>query len=622
MLWKGGMNASLSPARSASGRAWQLAVSPVQWRTAAALGQQSGLPGVVAQLLVSRGITEWPDIESFLSPRLDTLPGPVTLKVCTRAAQTLADAIQSGTLLAIFGDYDVDGTCATALATRYLRAVGANPVLYIPDRLTEGYGPTPAAMEVLAKQAKILLTVDTGTCAPAALQRAAELGLSVIVTDHHQPESQNPADLPPCTALVNPHRPDDTSGLTQLCGSGVVFFVLMALNRELRNRGYFTEAVREPRLTQLLDMVALATVADVMPLTGVNRVLVAKGLQQLGTWQHRGLAALAGVAGVKETPTATTLGFHLGPRLNAAGRIESARLALDLLLSDDDTEAQTLAQRLDATNRQRRELEQQVLAQAIAQAESFPLEDTPVLVLHGAGWHPGVVGIVASRIKERFNRPAFVLGEDEGGLLKGSGRGLAGLNLGDAVHASKAHLSSGGGHAMAAGLTLPRENLTALSESLKAHLWGQINANPAFDATLPLNLRLIPSLMLDAVLTPAAITPKLAETLERLAPYGQGHPEPMLALTGCSIAYCKPVGSTAEHLKLSLTDATGARLEAICFGAAGTPLGQLLSQSGGKPLAVAGHLRSRMFNGRTYVDFQVKDAHPSWAPPQDIPAAA
>lgn len=608
--------------RSATGRPWQLSLTAAQWRAAAALGQQSGLPGVVAQLLVSRGLTEWPEIESFLTPRLDALPDPDTLKDCTKAAVLLADAVQSGTPLAIFGDYDVDGTCATALATRYLRAVGANPVLYIPDRLTEGYGPTPAAMETLSRQAELLLTVDTGTCAPAALQKAAELGLRVIVTDHHQPESQNPAELPPCAALVNPHRPDDASGLTQLCGSGVLFFVLVALNRELRRRGHFSAARPEPKLTQLLDMVALATVADVMPLTGINRILVAKGLQQLGTWQHRGLAALAGVAGVREAPTATTLGFHLGPRLNAAGRIESARLALDLLLTDDEAEAHTLANRLDATNRQRRELEQQVLAQAIVQAESQPLEETPVLVLHGAGWHPGVVGIVASRIKERFNRPAFVLGEDENGQLKGSGRGLAGLNLGEAVHASKVHLASGGGHAMAAGLTLTRENLAALCESLKSHLWGQINANPAFDATLPLSLRLMPALTLDAVLTPAAVTPKLAETLERLAPYGQGHPEPMLALTGCSVAYCKPVGSTAEHLKLSLTDATGARLEAICFGAAGTPLGQLLSRSGGKPLTVAGHLRTRAFNGRTYIDFQVKDAHPNWAPPQGLPAAA
>ena len=608
--------------RSATGRPWQLALTAAQWRVAAALGQQSGLPAVVTQLLVSRGIIEWPEIEAFLTPRLEALPDPDTLKDCTKAALLLADAIQSGTPLAIFGDYDVDGTCATALATRYLRAVGAAPVLYIPDRLTEGYGPTPAAMETLAGQAKLLLTVDTGTCAPAALARAAELGLGVIVTDHHQPESPDPAALPPCAALVNPHRPDDTSGLTQLCGSGVVFFVLVALNRELRRRGHFSGSLREPRLTQLLDMVALATVADVMPLTGINRVLVAKGLQQLGTWQHRGLAALAGVAGVKEAPNTTTLGFHLGPRLNAAGRIESARLALDLLLTDDDAGAQDLALRLDATNRQRRELEQQVLAQAIVQAEALPLEETPVLVLHGAGWHPGVVGIVASRIKERFNRPAFVLGEDDAGLLKGSGRGLAGLNLGEAVHACKAHLASGGGHAMAAGLTLRKDNLTALCEALKTHMWRQIEENPLFDSSLPLGLRLMPALTLDAVLTPAAVTPKLAETLERLAPYGQGHPEPMLALTGCIVSYCKPVGSTAEHLKLSLTDATGARLEAICFGAAGTPLGQLLSGSGGKPLTVAGHLRTRAFNGRTYVDFQIKDAHAAWAPPQAVPAAA
>ncbi len=603
-------SATLSQPLSVLGQRWQMPNPQSDaFRLGAALAQSTGLPHVTAAILAARGHTGASQAIAFLSPSLKELPDPTTLKSMDTAVERLTAAIRNNEKIAIFGDYDVDGTCATAILTRYLRQLGIHPVLYIPDRLTEGYGPTPPAMQTLAGQGvKLLVTVDTGTTAHAAMQEAKNLGMDVIITDHHQPDGPSSADLPPAVAIINPHRPDCTSPLQALCGSGLAFYLLMALNRHLRSIGHFQNQP-EPNLVQLLDLVALATVADVMQLTGTNRVLVHKGLQQLATWQHRGLAALAGVAGVKDDISATSLGFSLAPCLNAAGRIESAHAALNLLLATADDEALPLAETLNTINRQRQEMEKTILAEARQQAEKLFTEDTLALVLHGDSWHPGVVGIVAARIKEQFNRPTFILGTDTNGHLKGSGRSIHGLNIGAAVHASHGTLLSGGGHAMAAGVTLENHNLAAFRTELNKALWQQMEARTE-DAHLPLTERLAPRLTIDATTTCAGLTHGLVTGMQQLAPFGPGNPEPVLALTNTRITFSKPVGATQEHLKLRLSDATGATsLDAVCFGAFNSPLGPLLANAQGRALTLAVTAKPRTFNGKPMLDIHVKDAH-------------
>lgn len=596
------------PPLSTLGQRWLMPESGDVWRHGMALAQATGLPAPVAAILAARGHAEAALATAFLHPRLDMLPDPLLLKDMDTAVQILAAAIRQKQTIGIFGDYDVDGTCATAILTRYLRALGLQPILYIPDRLSEGYGPTPDAMRKLHQQGvQLLITVDTGTTAVEALTEAQALGLTVIVTDHHQPHG----DLPPAAAILNPHRPDDVSPLQALCGSGIAFYLLLALNRHLRETGFFTESQPEPKLSQSLDLVALATVADVMQLTGINRILVARGLQQLGTWQHRGLAALAGVAGVKDDLTATGMAFSLAPRLNAAGRIESAHAALNLLLADTDAEALPLAETLNTLNQQRQGMEKSILAAARIQAEQTMAANpnTLALVLHNPEWHPGIVGIVAARIKEAFNRPTFILGTDTNGHLKGSGRSIVGFNLGAAVHACQSLLLSGGGHAMAAGVTLQEANLPAFREALNAALEHQLTLREE-DATWPLSHRLAPILKVDATLSPAALTADFAQILQQLSPFGAGNPEPVLAITGARITYSKTVGTTQEHLRVRIADSTSStQLDAICFGAMTTALGPLLANSAGRALTLAVTAKPRTFNGKNLLDIHIKDAH-------------
>lgn len=588
-----------------------LSLTGKKWRTphesrrqAAMLVQQTGLHPLVAQVLAGRGYGEAAVAEGFLSPRLEQLPDPATLKDMDVAVGRLVQAIRAKETVAVFGDYDVDGTCATALMTRYFRALGMEPLRYVPDRLTEGYGPSPAAMRHLHGQGVgLVVTVDTGIAAHEALEEAQKLGLDVVVTDHHPPHGP----LPPAVALVDPNRPDDTSSLQGLCGTGVAFYLLMAVNRHLRAAGYWDDNRPEPRLGQWLDIVALATVCDVMPLTGANRVLVARGLAQLATWRHRGLAVLAEVAGVKGDVTSSTLGFALGPRLNAAGRLESAMAAVNVLLADDDATAQPFALRLDSLNRERRELEQATVAEAMAMAEAEASADTPLLVLANPAWHPGVVGLVASRVKDRTGRPVIVLGGAEGGLLKGSGRSVEGVDLGAAVGAVAPLLASGGGHAMAAGLTLEAGKLDEVRAALEAQVWQQLRAREGFDAGLPLAYHLAPTLTLEGDVIPASCTAELAGLFTRLQPFGQANPEPLLALNKVQVAYARAVGSSQEHLKLRLAGADGSGVDAIAFGAMHTPLGPVLAGKQVRPLTLAGHLRINTFMGQNRVDFQVVD---------------
>lgn len=586
---------------SVLGQRWVYAQS--DGRQAAVLAQSTGISPLIAEILAARGFGLAEDAVVFLNPRLEQLPPPFTLKDLDVAVRRLAVAIEKNELIGIFGDYDVDGTCASAVLVRYLRHFGMEPIVYIPERLTEGYGPNAAAMRVLHGQGvRLLITVDTGTTAHEALAEAAGLGMEVIVTDHHQPGEK----LPPALAIVNPQRADCTSPLQNLCASGVIFYVLMALNRHLREAGFF-KGRAEPNLTALLGMVALATVADVMPLTAYNRVLVARGLQQLGTWQHRGLAALASVAGVRDDVSATGLAFGLAPRLNAAGRVESARSAMDLLLADDDAQALVFAQRLQELNQQRQAIEKKVLSEALVQAEEQFRDETLALVLHGQGWHPGVAGIVAARVKERYNRPTFVLGVDENGVLKGSGRSIAGLDLGAAVRACGDILLSGGGHTMAAGVSLLPANLAAFGRALQAALAGQLAQDAAL-AAVPLAVRLAPTLTIATRASVANLTPEMGQALQQLGPFGNGNPEPVLAVEQARIVHAKAVGATQEHLRLRLAGVGGSGVDAICFGAMGTPLGPLLSQSAGRAMTLAATLKPRIFNGKALLDVQVKDA--------------
>ncbi|PIZ31839.1 MAG: single-stranded-DNA-specific exonuclease RecJ [Alphaproteobacteria bacterium CG_4_10_14_0_8_um_filter_53_9] len=571
------------------------------WREAAALSQQTGLSPLVCQLMAAGGIITPAMASDHLSPNLKNLPNPNLMPDVIPAVARLKKAIKEGEALCIFGDYDVDGTCATALAMRYFACLGITPLTYVPDRLTEGYGPNPKAMQsIAAKGVKLVITVDTGTMAHEALEAARQAGLDVLVTDHHPPH----AGRPPCVALVNPHAGSAPEELTPLCGTGVLFYLLMALNTSLREDGYFSENQPEPKLTKWLDLVALATVADVMQLVGVNRILVAKGLAQMGRWGNAGLSALAQVAGVSGAPSAYTLGFQLGPRINAAGRIESATLAQNLLQTEDAYAAAAAAEKLNELNKERQELEKQALAEALQQAEEMMKENPSVLMVQGA-WHPGVVGLVASRVKEKFYRPtfAFAWAKDDAGtpLLKGSARSVDGIDLGAAVAAAHTHTLSGGGHAMAAGVTLLRDKLGAFAEMVTKNIHTQIGTQDEL---------LIPRLKVAATLPAAGVTMQLGEELSKLEPYGMGNPEPVLAVTGAQISYAKAVGATQDHIKFRLT--SGA--EGIAFGAGNTPLGAALTQSAGKPLTLAVKLRPNTFNGRTTLDMHLQDIHPSFSP--------
>lgn len=582
-----------SPPLSITGKHWVWR-APGSHHQAAALSQQLGLSPLVAQLLVSRGITDGAAIHTFLHPSLQMLPDPNHLKDMEAATKRLQTALAQNEKIAVFGDYDVDGACATALLLRYFRLLGVDPELYIPDRLTEGYGPTPLAMQRLHERgAKVVMTVDCGSVALEALAEAATLGLDVIVTDHHQMGQ----DIPACTALINPHRPDETTECTNLAGTGVAFYLVMALNRVLRESGFFKDRP-EPDLKQLLDLVAIATVCDVMPLTGVNRVLVNRGLQVLNQWQNAGLKALADVAGVTGPADAYHAGFVLGPRLNAAGRIDDCTLGATLLSCDDPATAASLAERLQKLNIERQTVEKNVLEEALAQAETQFDPSQPVLVVTGNGWHPGVVGIVASRVKEKFNRATFILGIDEDGVAKGSGRSLTGIDLGAAVRACKSLLTAGGGHAMAAGVTLPAAQVAAFARQLNQEVATQLESQ---DESF-----FLPRLTLDAPIT-THINPAMMENLQRLAPFGPANPTPRFVITG-TISYARTVGAEGQHVKCTVKGQDGHSLGGIAFRAMENDLGDVLLNSKGQTISVVGTLKTNTFNGITKTDLMIEDA--------------
>lgn len=579
------MTGFLGVEHSLTGRRW-LGPDADTLRLAEALVQRADLPPALAHILARRGVT--PDAAaSFLAPALrDLLPDPLSLKDMDRAAARIMHALERHERIAIFADYDVDGGASAALLIDWLRALGRPATLYIPDRIDEGYGPNDAAMAGLAKDHDLIICVDCGTLSHGPI--AAAKGADVIVLDHHLAA----AELPDCVAVVNPNRQDEDGTLGHLCAAGVVFLTLVALNSRLRANGK-----QAPDLIAALDLVALATVADVAPLTGLNRAFVRQGLKVMARRARAGLVALSDVARLDRPPTSYHLGYVLGPRVNAGGRIGAADLGARLLATTEPSEAVALAQRLDTLNTDRREIEGRVRDAALAQAEARGF-DAPLVWAADDGWHPGVVGIVAARLKEATNRPAVVIGF-EGDAGKGSARSISGVDLGASIQrlAAEGLIEKGGGHRMAAGLSLTRAQL----EPAMARL-SELLAKQGAGERGPGELRL------DGLLMPAACTVALIEQLDEAGPFGASAPAPRFALPGLRIRYTKPVGQ--GHLKLTLSDGASS-LEAICFNAAGTGLLAAFEGHGGRALHVAGRIEVNHWNGRQSVQLQLEDA--AWA---------
>jgi single-stranded-DNA-specific exonuclease len=576
-----------------NGRAWRL--REAEPRRAATLRQKLALSEISARLLAARGF----DVETaprFLDPRLrDELPDPSHLKDLDKSVERLADAVVATEPIAVFGDYDVDGATSAALLHRYLAMAGAPLRVYVPDRVREGYGPNVPALRALkAEGARVVVMVDCGVTAHEPLAAARDLGLDVIVVDHHAAEPT----LPPALAIINPNRLDETSPHRGLAAVGVAFLLVVALNRELRRRGHFVSG-GEPDLLSLLDLVALGTVCDVVPLTGLNRALVSQGLKVMARRANAGIAALAEVAGVGEQIGAYHAGFVIGPRINAGGRVGASELGWRLLATQDPIEARALAARLDALNRERRAIETEVLSEAEHGAERAIAAGAAIATVSGRHWHPGVIGIVAARLVERLGFPACVIAI-AGGLGKGSGRSIPGVDLGAAVIAARQAglLVNGGGHKMAAGFTVAEDKIEALGAFLAQRL------APAVAAA-----RLDASLSIDAVLAADGASIELAGEIEKLAPFGVGNPEPRLVLAAARLAYVDTVAE--KHLRLSLPLERGGQLRAMAFRAVGSALGNGLLAHRGGLVHLAGRLRLDHWKGRESAQIAVEDAAPA-----------
>lgn len=585
----------LDVARSALGKKWVF--TSADERLAQGISQAYGLPDIVSRLLVSRGI-HFDSVGEFLNPALKTqLPDPSLLRDMDKAAERLADVVMQGQKIAVFGDYDVDGATSTALLRRYFRALGSDLVVYIPDRIKEGYGPnTQALLKLRQEGAEVVITVDCGATAYDPLAEGTAAGLDIIVLDHHRTEAR----LPEAFAVVNPNRLDDDSQQGHLAAVGVSFLAMVAINRVLRGRGWFTPERPEPRILQWLDIVALGTVCDVVPLIGVNRAFVAQGLRVMALRQNPGIVALSEVADLSEAPSTFHAGFVFGPRVNAGGRVGEPGLGSQLLSTDDPLEAKSIALKLHQYNAERKAIETAVLEDALAQVENN-LDDL-VLTVSGEGWHPGVIGIVAARLKEKFSRPVCVVAFDEQGMGKASGRSVSNIDLGAAVLAAREAglLVNGGGHKMAAGFTVTRELLDDLRAMLNRHAADQLKGQPYS-----------PELRLDNVLSLHALTLDLVEKLEMLAPYGAGHAEPRFALHGIKIIRPTVVGE--NHVSCFLQDTSGgASVKGIAFRAMDSALGGLLLKAGSAPLHLAGHVTVNNWQGRKSVNFQIVDAAKIW----------
>lgn len=588
-------HAFLGVTRSATGKLWRDRLDARGAAQALAIVQRYQLPEMLARIIAGRGI-DIDAVEDFLDPTIrKMLPDPSTVTQMEAAAKRIADAATRGETVAIFGDYDVDGATSAALLAWHLRHCGLDPLIHIPDRIFEGYGPNVDAIRSLSSRgAKLLVTVDCGTTSLEPLAEARRLGMDVVVIDHHQCGDE----LPAVNALVNPNRPDDLSGLGHLAAVGLVFVTLVAVNRELRVRNFWTPERPEPNLLDMLHHVALGTVADVAPLLGLNRAFVAKGLVAMRRRDHVGHTALMDVARLNGPPEAWHLGFMLGPRINAGGRIGQADLGVKLLLEGDVSEAARIAAELDRLNVERRLIEQAAVEQAEAEAlASLGLEDKgAVIVTASEGWHPGVVGLVASRLKEKFSRPAFAVALEPGGIGTGSGRSIAGVDLGKAVReaVSEGLLMKGGGHAMAAGVTLKKDRLA----EFRAYLEETLAQDVA-------KARHVDELFIDGAVSARAVTTDFVATLNRAGPFGTGNPEPVIALPSHQLVYADEVGGA--HFRVRLKSGDGAIVNGIAFRSVGQKLGNALADNRGQMVHVAGSLGIDRWQGAERVQLRISD---------------
>ncbi|MFJ6325433.1 MULTISPECIES: single-stranded-DNA-specific exonuclease RecJ [unclassified Rhizobium] len=586
--------AFLGVERSVSGNRWVSRLDQAGQNRALAIAQVHGLPELIARVLAGRGVGI-DEAMAFLDPTIRSLmPDPYLLTDCEKAAQRLLRAIKTGETVAIFGDYDVDGAASSALLYRFLTHFGVPASIYIPDRIFEGYGPNPNAInQLIDNGAKLIVTVDCGSTSFEALEAARARNIDVVVIDHHQVGHE----LPPCHALVNPNREDDLSGQGHLCAAGVVFLVLVAALKQLREAG--DARVRSVDLLSWLDIVALATVCDVVPLKGLNRAYVVKGLIAARHQGNPGLAALFRKAGLGGPVTPYHFGFLIGPRINAGGRIGDAALGARLLTLDDTGEAETIAAKLDELNRERQAMEAAMLqeAEAEALAEYGNGDGAAVIITARENWHPGIVGLIASRLKDKFRRPAFAIAFDSSGKGTGSGRSINGFDMGRMVRAAvdAGLLVKGGGHAMAAGLTVERSNLGKMRAFFTEKAEKQVAGLVANE-----------TLKIDGAIGASGATVELIDRLETAGPYGSGHPQPIFALPSHRLRDSRLVGQS--HIKITLEAQDGGRVDGIAFRAAETPLGQLLMSSRGAQIHVAGTLGADHWQGSRRVQLRVTDA--------------
>lgn len=570
---------------------------PWQWRgKAAGMCDQDFVPDdLVGQLLLARGVVR-EELERHRMPTIrEFMPDPSIFQDMDRASERLADAVIAKEPVTVFGDYDVDGATSAALLIRLLRDLGSDPQAYIPDRLMEGYGPSGEALVRIAEGgAKLIVTVDCGAQAFEALEMAKATGVDVIVVDHHKCASA----LPMAHALVNPNRldeGDEAAAHGHMAAVGVCFLLGAALVRTLRSRGFFANR-SEPKLVELLDIVALGTVADVAQLRGLNRAFVTQGLKIMAKRRNVGLSALIDVSRLSKAPTCTDLGFALGPRINAGGRVGKSDLGVRLLTTEDPEEARTIAEELERLNQERRAIE--TMVSEAAEGLSRTQGNRSVAIVAGAGWHPGVIGIVAGRLKEKLGRPAIVIALDENGVGKGSGRSISGVDLGAAILAAKDSglLVAGGGHAMAAGLTVESGKIDALADFLDERL-----------STDVANARDGRALLLDAVLAPGGVCPSLCEALEAGGPYGAGWPGPRVAAGPVRIVKADIVGQ--NHLRLIVSGDDGRRIKAIAFRMADSELGQaMLAAPSHRKLWIAGRIKRDDWGDRPSAEIHLEDA--------------
>lgn len=581
----------LSVEQSANGRRWVERLSAPQANIALDIAQTHDVSDILSRVLAARGVLR-DEVIGFLDPTIKALmPDPRSMTDVEKAAARLAAAIQAKQRVAIFGDYDVDGAASSALLSRYLTHFGVENEIYIPDRIFEGYGPNPTAMETLAARSDLIVTVDCGINSAEAFAAIDGKGVDIVVLDHHQVGG----DVPDVTAAVNPNREDDLSGLGHLCAGGVVFMTLVDVSRQLREQG-ITDL---PNLMRMLDLVALATVCDVVPLVGLNRAFVAKGLVTARHQSNPGLAALAAISRIGEPLNPFHFGFMIGPRINAGGRIGDASLGAKLLTEEDGNKAVEIAQELDKLNAERQAIEVQMVEEAKAEAEREMQSAAPpsIIVTANETWHPGIVGLLASRLKDSTKRPSFAIALGKNGTGTGSGRSIPGFDLGKAVRGAveKGLLVKGGGHAMAAGITVETGQLGALRayfEEVAAETVGQLVSTA--------------EQKIDGALSAGGANLALIEMLQRAGPYGAGNPEPIFAMPNHTVGFMKVVGQ--GHLKVSLRAPDGTQLDAIAFRAAENELGKLLNEGRDRPIHVAGTLSANYWNGRVTPQMRIIDA--------------